>query len=421
MGMKKIEKARITIIIPTFNNAEYLIPCINSIVQTGILRSGLAKLIVVDNGTDPLDPEIKEITGTKVVKTGKNLGWEGGLKEGLKHVDTEFVVFQNDDTFIPIANRNFYHQLMSYFIDPLVGAVGPSTTVAMGPQSIFAPTAPNLACAVKFLIFFTVMVRMSDLERAGGIDDSLPGGDDLDLSIRLRKLGQRLVLNPDAFLIHHAFKTGTRVHGDANVKDGWNSESMTEKTHRALIQKHGFRSFFDLFQPMEANVDSEGNMIREIVKTKNAPGEMKIVELGCGATKTVPEVIGVDRIKKGEQIPFLAGAKSVADVIADVQKELPEKLRGADIVIARHILEHCLDLNETLEAWGKIVKEGGWLIIAVPEENMTPTIPMNPEHVHAFTRKSLAGLLTHFGFFEVESNYSGNGVSFVGVYEKVAL
>ncbi len=205
-------KPTVSIIIPTWNLPEYFNPCALSILNTGVLN-GLAELIIVNNGSQPIEELVKGWPNTKVLNPGSNLGWERGLEYGLKEAQGDFICFQNDDTLIPKANQNFYSQLMHPFHDQKVAAVGPATTVASGWHSVFNPQALRTLSEVSYLIFFTVMIRRSDLEAVGGIDISAPGGDDLDLSIRLRKAGKHLLVNPDAFIIHHAFKSGTLSEG----------------------------------------------------------------------------------------------------------------------------------------------------------------------------------------------------------------
>jgi cellulose synthase/poly-beta-1,6-N-acetylglucosamine synthase-like glycosyltransferase len=112
----------------------------------------------------------------------------------------------------------------------------------MGIQNIFATGTQNVV-AVNFLVNFCCMVRRSALEKAGGIDDTLPGGDDLDQSIRLRKAGYRLLCNKNTFVYHHGFKTVERVHGDSTIQGGWNSVQMMERTNFALINKHGLKEW----------------------------------------------------------------------------------------------------------------------------------------------------------------------------------
>lgn len=409
-------KPTASIIIPTFNNPEYLTPCVESIARTGVL-DGLCELIVINNGDQPMD-FMKDWPNTKIVKPKGNLGWESGLQAGLQVAQGDFICFQNDDTLIPKATQSFYSQLLWPFQNTTIAAVGPATTIASGWHSVFQRNAFRCLTEVSFLIFFTVMLRRSDLEAAGGIDTSAPGGDDLDLSIRLRKMGKRLVVNPDAFIIHHAFKTGTRVRGDHTVADGWNSKEMIDKTNRWLIQKHGFKAYMEAMRgfsyQIPQTVDSEGELVAGLVRGP------KIIELGCGFRKTVPQAIGIDQAGRGESPSNLHDGKiSVADIQADVSKPLPLEHLSVDTAIARHILEHCLDTVETLNNWNAVLKLGGRLIVAVPNQNAINSIPLNPEHVHAFTPDSLKKLAELCGLKQIESKDPENGISFVSCFEKV--
>lgn len=407
-----------SILIPTWNNPTYFDPCIESIARTGIL-DGLGEVIVVNNGKQPIKDKYGYLPNLKILEPGENLGWERGLEYGLKHTTAPFVCFQNDDTFILPKDPDFYHQLLYPFEDENVAAVGPATTVASGYHSVYMPRPQTTRVQVPYLIFFTVMVRRSHLDEVGGIDTSCPGGDDFDLSLRFTKAKKKLVLNPKAFIIHHAFKTGERVRGGPGSPDGWNSQDMIDKTNIWLIQKHGFRNFFTprvtapkLLQEPDLR-DREGETVTRFVDS------LDVVELGCGFRKTVPESIGIDRVPKGEPIPHVPGGVSVADLVADVSGPLPLKPLSHEIVIARHILEHCLDPVSTLKEWNKVLKVGGKLIIAVPDQGKTNTIPMNPEHVHGYTRESLKNLLDLCGFKENGSEDPKNGVSFVSCFEKV--
>jgi len=408
----------ITIICPTYNNEVYLNPCVNSIIKNGILTS-LADLIIVNNGKQDIERHYGWNKNIKILNPGKNLGWEGGLELGLKESNSPFVVFQNDDTFLTPSAASFYQRLLSAFQNDNVAAVGPVTTCAAGVQSVYHPNCPIRSTEVSYLIFFTVMMRRKHLEEVGGIDTLLPGGDDFDLSIRLRNKGYNLVVDPGAFIIHHGFKTGERVKGDSNTPGGWNSVEMSDRTNQYLIRKHGFKTWWKTLRGLTYNEDSkntdlEGDLVRSFVN-----GDQRVVELGCGSKKTIDRAIGVDRIPKGEVIPHLLGAISVADIVADVQNSLPFEENSQDVLIARHILEHMVDTVGAVNNWKKVVRPGGKLIIAVPDERVTSSIPLNPEHVHAFTQESLRGILELCGFKEIKSESSNNGVSFVGCYERL--
>lgn len=409
-------KPNCSIIIPTFSNPQFFIPCVRSIRKTGVLN-GQCELIIVNNGQQPIKEELKDWPNTYVLEPGQNLGWERGLQYGLEHTDTDFVCFQNDDTLIPKSSGNFYSQMLWPFHDENVAAVGPATTNASGWHSIFRQDDIRFLAEVPYLIFFTVMVRRSHLEAAGGIDTTAPGGDDLDLSMRLRKMGKKCLINPDAFIIHHAFKTGERVRGTPDVAGGWNSREMIDKTNQWLIQKHGFKFYMETMRGFGYNhpslPDTEGNMVSSFVE-----GE-KVVELGCGFRKTVPHAIGVDRVGKGEPCNHLDGPPCVADVKSDICAPLPFKHLSVDTVIARHCLEHVENPIRVIKQWGDVLKIGGRLILAVPDQTRRNTIPLNPEHCNSYTPESLLDLMSLLGWKSLGLYNPENGISFIGVFEKV--
>jgi len=396
-----------------------LVPCVQSIIKNGVL-DGLADLVIVNNGKQDIERHFGGIPSIKILNPGENLGWEGGLALGIKESTSPFLVFQNDDTFLPPSAAAFYQRLLTQFANDNVAAVGPATTCAAGMQSIYHPGCPRVPTEVSYLIFFTVMVRRSHLEAVGGIDTTLPGGDDFDLSIRFRKAGYDILMDPGAFIIHHGFKTGTRVKGDHTVKGGWNSQEMSDRTNKYLINKHGFKEWWKAISGLRyevhdhGSVDLEGNIVRSFVN-----GDKNVVELGCGPRKTIERAIGIDRVPKGEVIPHLQGQLSVADIVADVGELLPLEDNSQDVLIARHILEHLPNEIKTLRNWGKVIRPGGKMIIAVPDEKVTKSIPLNPEHCRTYTQESLRDTLELLGFKEINSIQSKNGVSFVGCYERM--
>ncbi len=409
-----------TIILPTWNNPSYVTQCVNSIL-THTMGREVMQIIVVNNGERQIEDFLTKHPLVRIIHAGKNLGWEGGLKLGLEHTDSPVVCFMNDDTYVPFPSYLWMVRCLSEFKNSNVAAVGPMSNVVRGGQNIFLDqfSGANSHYA-PFLIGFCLFVRRKDLDAAGGIDDTLPGGDDFDLSIRLKKLGKKLVICRDVFIYHHGFKTGERLRGSSDKPGGWNSREMTERTNQGLIRKHGFRSFIECnFGAMENPTDQkqpsrerENEVVQRFVK----PGV--VYDLGCGASKTVPEAIGVDRVPAGEVIPNLEGAKSVAEILADVTEALPMPDESADTIVTRHILEHCIDVTKVLKDWIRKLKIDGRIIICVPDERLGLTIPLNPEHVHAFTPDSLRGIMELLGMKQVDFTDDYNGVSFTAVFEK---
>jgi len=206
------EKNRVRIIIPTFNNMQFLLPCVRSIVANTV---GFYSFTIINNGAKELE---KYLTGVEIIHTGENRGWMGGINEALKVLpeETEYVVFLNDDTLILPNNYDWLDDMVSIMEnDKEVGAVGPSSNVVAGWQNIGNIGLPAIICP-KYLIGFCVVIRRKLLNRVGGLDESLPGGDDFDWSTQIRNMGYKLVIRRDVFVHHFGFVTGTKVHGGPN-------------------------------------------------------------------------------------------------------------------------------------------------------------------------------------------------------------
>jgi len=410
----KLSMSIIDIIVPTVNNPDYLYPCLKSIFQNSMTED-FFRVIVVNNGAEEIMKPLLDQPGLDIVQMPKNMGWEGGLKAGLEYSKAPFVVFMNDDTFVPQGSRLWLNRMLDHFAYPDCAAVGPTSNCVMGLQNIFAADVPDVF-RVSYLIGFCVMIRRAHLDEVGGVDDSMPNhGDDLDLSIRLRKIGKYLICDRNVFIYHHGFKTGQRLQGDY-----WNSAMMKEKTDVHLQDKYGFKEWFNTrynqYRSMNPWQEWEARDVEAECVKKYAAGN--ILELGCGPIKTVPDSVGVDIIPAGQRIPGLKAENSVADIEADVSKEIPVPHGTFDTVIARHILEHIPDLIETITMWGKPLKTGGRLIIAVPNHELRNTIPLNIQHVHAFTPSSLKNLMVSQGWKFVAEEDPQNRISFVQVWEK---
>lgn len=403
----------ITLLMPTFNNPRFLYEAVSSILRYAYFCP--VRLVVVNNGArESIEPSIRK--RAEVIDTGKNLGWEGGLVRGLQETDSEIVGFVNDDIFVPRSSALWLRELGAFFRDPRIGMIGPSSNCVMGMQNVFVGDfRPSLY--VTYVIGFCVLVRRSALDEVGGIDTTLPGGDDLDLSIRMRKAGYRLVAKNDVFIYHHGFKTGERVHGGPDQPGGWNSAQMSEATNIALIRKHGLRAWWECIRGVVSDVEQSADDPEAAVVKRYLRGGA-IAEVGCGGKKTVPEATGFDKVPRGQLTE--QGAVSVADVVADVFDRLPVNGTKFDTLIARHILEHAIDPLDVLRKWKDSVRLEGRLIVACPDERFTRGVPMDPTHLHAFTPDSLQSIARHVGLRAVAHEDGGNGVSFVSVYERIA-
>ena len=400
----------IDIVIPTYNNADQLVCCLKSLTRNieypytiHVINNG----DVVDNQGVGFDEYINGLFPEGLVNVhnmGENKGWEGALNYAYKElVESPYMMALNDDVvFIP-WHRTFIRQMAEYFQFEDVGAIGPVSNVVMGSQNFVNHEMPMIH-KTSLLIGFCCLYKVEALRKISvdetPWDESLPGGDDFDISIRLEKAGYNLLVDRSAYLHHIGFQTGQRVKGSE-----WNSTRMRIATDNALMEKHGVKAWFHCMQsyvedykPITPSGDEEGDWIRDKVEEG-----WKGLDLGVGANKTIEQAIGVDRVAK--DVIGLSGGRrgvpSVAEVNADVT-DLPFDDESQDFIVARHLLEHIVDLAQVFTEWRRVLKPEGVLLIACPNQNKTDTMTLDSEHVHAFTPESLTPLLMAYGFDPIE-------------------
>lgn len=400
------------IIIPTYNNMGYLIPCIESIAENTV---EFYRFIIVNNGHKELENYLK---GPNIIYTGKNLGWTGGINAGLDAIDEDcdYVVFMNDDTMILPHHYDWMHKLKNIMeADKFVAAVGPSSNVVMGQQSTGVRHLPAIL-ETKFLIGFCVMMRKKYFDEIGRMDESLPGGDDFDWSIAFRKKGYKLVARRDTFVFHHGFITGQKVYGDY-----WNSPTYCDDVNKALIQKHGFKAFIETTRgarevipyDMMKEEYGESNALIRIVQGRG-------IDIGCGPNKISDETIGVDLIPKGETIGKYGGdpQMSCADVKASGDDLFMFDSESLDYVVARHNLEHYSNPIKALREWYRVLKLGGKLGITTPDGMKLNGLYLDATHQHSFSRDMIKDMFEMCGFDLEEMGGTANQWDFYAIARK---
>lgn len=225
-----MQSGSVDVVIPTWKNRYWLRRCLESFAENDFPE--VSRIYVVDNGSDfnlwEYDIPLHVLT------PGENLGWTGGLDFALKQSQAPFVLFMNDDAEFE-RKRDGLARMLRHFNDESVAAVGPATGMCMGRQAVEGPDIED----TNVLVGFCMLVRRSALIEVGGVLLDWDLGDDIDLCIRFRDAGKRMVIDRRTFVYHHAFKTGLRVYGEPKKPGGWNSIEMVSATTQRLILKHG--------------------------------------------------------------------------------------------------------------------------------------------------------------------------------------
>ena len=146
------------------------------------------------------------------------------------------------------------------------------------------------------------------------------------------------------------------------------------------------------------------------------------IDVGCGHRKSSAQCIGVDLTSGGElgEAGVVRGMVSQADICSSGD-DLPMFEDGElDFVVARHNLEHYIDIIKTLQEWKRVLRSGGTMVFVVPDERFVDTISLDPTHKHVFTPESLDRYVEAVGGFEREkSEVVVENWSFLGVYRRI--
>lgn len=223
----------ITMVIPTFNSPEVLRSMLTSL-WTNTDWEG--RIIVINNG-EALPFKGIEGGPLEIVDAGSNLGWMGGVNRGLAMADTELFCMANDDLLFIPRSISFWGDLVHGLNVVNVEGIAPASNYVSGCQNAFWHSE-SWSIEAPYLIGMLAMYRTQLLKELGGLDENLPGGDDLDLSIRVKNHGGKLVAYRGAYVHHIGSQTGRREQPDY-----WDSQAHQMATMNALIKKHGMRKW----------------------------------------------------------------------------------------------------------------------------------------------------------------------------------
>ncbi|QHT64086.1 glycosyltransferase family 2 protein [Paenibacillus lycopersici] len=206
-----------SIIIPSYNQLDYLKKCLASI---GEYTPSPYEIIVVDNAsTDGTADYLRTVGGVVRYRIlERNRGFAGATNVGLMMAKGTTLLLLNNDTIV--TPRWLDNMLACLNSDPGIGMVGPVTNYISGDQRIEVPytdEAGILPFAKRFnysdpakwqrtdrLPGFCLLFRRELWERTGYLDEGYEIGnfEDDDFNIRVRLQGYALVIARDTF-IHH--------------------------------------------------------------------------------------------------------------------------------------------------------------------------------------------------------------------------
>ena len=209
---------RATIVIPTLNARDLLGRTLESLAA----QTSLADVVVVDNASNDGTAEMvaSRFTSVRVVMNQTNVGFGRAVNRAALELDTDVVVLVNNDV---VCDPRFLESICEPFADEDVGMVAGVLTQGGAPDRIdsagiefdvtlrswdYLSNEPVEALSGELRDPIgpcggAAAYRLSAFRRLGGFDERLFAyWEDADLAIRLRELGWRCVLAPNARAEH---------------------------------------------------------------------------------------------------------------------------------------------------------------------------------------------------------------------------
>jgi O-antigen biosynthesis protein len=197
----------LSVIIPAYNAERTLDECLKSVINAAPSEK---EIILIDDASTDRTREIASTYPIKLLCQNKNMGQAAAKNLGINQASSEIIAFIDSDC---VVNPDYFLRLLL--------ALEPAKNDLGGVGGILYPADKNLVSESFNIRFFgcsplaeaenreidTISGAASIypkkvLTQVGGFDAELGGGEDLDLNIRIRKNGYKLLLVPSAKACH---------------------------------------------------------------------------------------------------------------------------------------------------------------------------------------------------------------------------
>ena len=252
---------KVAIIIINWNAYHLTADCLNSL--RGIDYQNY-KVILVDNfSSDDSANQLKvEFPEIHLIQNDDNLGFTGGNNKGLAYAlvqDFEYVLLLNNDTFV---EPNFLSVLIRHLeSDQTIGAIQPKIYFNHNRQLVWSaggrynplisksiPIGEGVLDEGQFekmhetdwLTGCAFLTRTSVIQKVGVLSDIYFYGcfDDVDWSLRIKKLGYKLVFCPESRIYHAVAASSKSSENGQEGKLKPYFHYLVNRNHIFLLRRH---------------------------------------------------------------------------------------------------------------------------------------------------------------------------------------
>lgn len=195
---------KVTVAIPCYNGSKYIGAAIESVLRQ---RYPANEVLVVDDGSTDESVKITKRYPVRLLQHNGNRGLASARNTAIEAATGDVIVFIDADA---VANTDLLAILLSGYNAPEIGGVG-GQGIEANIRSLADRWRRKHASQshgdkprdVEFLFGLCMSFRVDALRKCGGFNPFFrTNGEDVDVSLRLRKAGYRLCYLPDAQVYH---------------------------------------------------------------------------------------------------------------------------------------------------------------------------------------------------------------------------
>ncbi|TCJ20693.1 glycosyltransferase [Rubrobacter taiwanensis] len=297
---------KISIVIPTRDNAALLRRCVESIERLTTYPN--YEIAIVDNDSrDPQTLGYLASTPHKVLEFREKFNYSRINNFAVSHTDGEHILFLNDDT--EVISPGWLEAMLEHAQRPEIGAAGAKLIypdgriqhagVLLGAGSVWMPgiathshqyypvTSSGYGGALEQVRNYSavtaacMMLRRAVFEEVGGFEESLRTSfNDVDLCLKIRERGYRIVYTPYAELYHYESASRGYVNsseGALYIRERWGAALDEDPYYNLNFSLGGgdFNLRADMLRPQILRPEST----QEDVKSWKDPWKMSNEEL----------------------------------------------------------------------------------------------------------------------------------------------
>ncbi len=230
------DKPNVFLIVLNWNGIDLLEDCLSSLQK--VTHNNYKTLLVDNCSTDDSVEFVKShFPSVDILQLDKNYGFARGNNLGCEHAKNngaEYVIFLNNDTLV---DPNFIEPLISFFADKAVGQTVPKIYYAEEREKIWYAGGKinfwtgniyhegirqkdeekyNIEKVTDYATGCCIAMRVADYAEINGFDESFTMyGEDVDLSIRIKNRGQKVIFVPNSKIYH---KVSASIGGAFSLK-----------------------------------------------------------------------------------------------------------------------------------------------------------------------------------------------------------